>query len=293
MGPTRTAAAPQPRPDTAPTAIDRSRELQPWQRAYQFQRCFLYWMPAVSFPMPEGPRRWVLQFLERLAAALADQFGWRPNWFVQYKGLRPEMQAGLVRAAGGLPPLAGLARRAGALLPRQPPREQMARLLQRPDYDMWELVPDYCYWIPDAKWEEVAPFAGHGATTLLFRRPDPKATPLFSVTGGMKKHPVAQWVDLERAMAATAALGDEFLAQSKKLFGGGLENDPQFPGLSFVLPHWNTRDFFQAPEGEVAKLFQLCEVYFSESPVDKGLLLATKADHEATILQLVRELRGR
>jgi hypothetical protein len=84
---------------------------------------------------------------------------------------------------------------------------------------------------------------------------------------------------------------DGFQEKSKSLLGVGLQDDPQFKGLRFVLPLLKASDFFSESEQEVEKWFQLFDVYVNESPPDKGILLASKLDLEDSLIDLLKTLK--
>jgi len=88
------------------------------------------------------------------------------------------------------------------------------------------------------------------------------------------------------------ALKDGFQAQSKQLFGAGLEDNPQYPGIPFILPLLQASDFFGQPEPESAKWFQLFDLYVRESPEDTGVLLASKTDFDDPLIQLLEKMRA-
>ena len=88
------------------------------------------------------------------------------------------------------------------------------------------------------------------------------------------------------------ALRDSFQDKSKALFGQGLEDDPQFAGLRFVIPLLESKDFFGQPPEEVGKWLDLFEVYVNESPADGGILMAVKEDREESLIALLEEMRA-
>lgn len=100
-----------------------------------------------------------------------------------------------------------------------------------------------------------------------------------------------QLVDIDQLMSKVASLSDGFLDKSKGLFAAGLEKEPQTKGLPFILPMMDAGDFFSQPQEVIQQCFELFEVYFRESPVDKGVLLAFAAEMEPSLVALLKEMR--
>jgi hypothetical protein len=69
---------------------------------------------------------------------------------------------------------------------------------------------------------------------------------------------------------------DGFRAASKALFGAGLESEPEFPGIPYILPLVETGDFFTQPAADREKWFKLFDIFWRESPADNGVFLASK-----------------
>jgi hypothetical protein len=73
------------------------------------------------------------------------------------------------------------------------------------------------------------------------------------------------------------------------MFGEGLENDPQLKPLLFVLPQLGTPEFLNQTDKAV-QCFQLFDFYIRESPVDNGIIIASKMDCEEYLIKLVRAM---
>lgn len=274
--------------------IDRSEDLLPWRRAYQHTRCFLYWIPIASVPAPTRQRQWLLEFLERLSVSLSDRFGLRVETFLQFKTAMDQLDH-FQRLAPKFSPLLGLSRKPGESIPKLPTKDDMAPVVRgEKEFNLKDWIADYCYWFlykkPREQWAE---FLGFGGITLAFLKPDPKTTPppLPFTEAFRKKMPVFQAMDVDGLVAGAFAMKDGFLAKSKELFGAGLEDDPQYPGIAFVLPLLDSGHFFSEPEEENEKWFQLFDVYLRESPIDKGIVLAFKANYEDLVVDLLKEMR--
>lgn len=107
----------------------------------------------------------------------------------------------------------------------------------------------------------------------------------------MKKFETYGIRNVEGKMATGAALTDGFLARSKEIFGIGLEAEPQFPGLPFIIPLLSAANFFNYPHEEVHRWFELFDVYINESPTDQGVLMAVKDDFDSPLVELLQQMR--
>jgi hypothetical protein len=284
------------------TPIIRSEELRPWRRAHELTRCFLYWIPVSSFPIPGTQRSWLMEFLTRWTLLMKD-LGLRPEVFLQYKTVYPDLMKPLLNNMMDLIPIMGLGRKPGAPLPELPSEEEAkkdtkkmfdALLHEKPVElpDAKKYMPDYACWFvdkSDKKQREL--FLGYGGLSMAFLKPDPNtATPTLPFTPALrKKLPMVQ--ELEKSFAQASALKDSFLAKSKEFFGGGLEQEPQLKGLPFILPLLDAADFFSQPAEVIEKCFQLFDAYVRESPADKGVLLAAKDDIEERLIDLLNGMR--
>ena len=273
--------------------IDRA-ELLPWRRAYQHTRCFLYWMPTASFPVPESQVQWLREFLQRLAKQLSDLAGLRVETFLQYKTAMDDLEK-FQKLAPKFSPLLGLSRKPGDTIPRLPTKDDMMPVVRgEKEFNLKDWIADYCYWFvykkPSDQWRE---FLGRGGITLTFMKPDPKTTPpvLPFTESFRKKYRIFQMMDVDAILAGGFSLQEQFLPKSKELFGSGLEDNPQYPGFAFILPLLSTDHFLHQPEQENEKWFQLFEVYVNESPMDKGVLLAFKTDYEKLLIEVLTGMR--
>ena len=76
------------------------------------------------------------------------------------------------------------------------------------------------------------------------------------------------------------------------MFAADLEDDPQYPGLLFVLPLLGSEDFFAADPNEIDKWFSLFQVYWRESPEDNGIVLAAREDIEEDLDAILEQMRA-
>lgn len=270
------------------------QEIAPWQRAHELTRCFLYWMPVSGFPIPLAQRAWLLQFLARLASTASEKLGLRREFFLQYKTVIVLLEA-FQRTALEFQPLLGLGRRPGAPITPLPTPADMEELVKSgKDFDFKKNIPDFCYWFLKKRGEKQSEmFWGSGGVSMIFAQPDPAtaAPPLPFSPAFRQKSRLFQKLDVDGVWESAAALNDGFQAKSKELFGAGLENHPQYPGLPFILPILQASDFFQQSEQESSKWFQLFDIYVRESPEDGGVLLASKTDFDDALSELLVKMR--
>ncbi len=265
-------------------------KLLPWQRAHDLQGCSLYWLPVQCFPVPTQQKQWLLRFLDLLSERLKADFQLRCEIFLQQKTVEPLMGA-FVKHAREFGPVQGLNRRPGVPLPAPPTNSDLEAFQDgRKQFEIGEFVADYCYWLlyKDPRRQREL-FCGYGGLTAIFLKADPSTkAPELPFTPGLRaKFPMFQMVDIDKIFGGAFSLQDAFLKKSKELFGGDIEQNPQFSGLSFILPLLGTADFFAQPESESKKWFDLFDVYFRESPIDGGMLLASKSDLDECIFELL------
>lgn len=275
--------------------------LYPWYRAPDLERFFLYWIPVVSFPVPPDQVAWQMEFLDRLVGRLRSKSGLRAEVFLQFKAATEEKTAeALQKRFAEFHPLLGLSRRPGAPLPKFPSAAEMKQ--DRALYfsgekmlDVKQIMGDYCYWfLNKADHKQREAFLGQGGLTMIFLKPDPKTAvpPLLHFSPYVRRtNPAFQMLDVDGFLAGVFSLSDGFLPKSKKLFGGGLEEEPEFAGIQFILPLLESADFFQQPAEEAGKWFELFDVYLNESPADMGLVLASKTDLDQDLLDISRNMR--
>lgn len=274
--------------------VDQATALLPWRRAHQLTRCFLYWIPASSFPMPAAQRDWLIEFLERFAKVLETKYGHRREVFLQFKTAmddRDQFQS----LAPKFSPLLGLSRQPGDKIPDLPTKEDMMPVVRgEKEFNLKDWIADYCYWFVCKKpIEQMKAWFGRGGVTIIFLKPDPKTVPvkLPFTQAFREKNPVFKVIDVDALVAGAFAMKDDFLQKSKQLFGEALESNPQYPGILFILPLLRTAHLFEQPEEYCEKCFQLFDIYVNESSADKGILLAFKNDYEEALIGVLEEMR--
>jgi hypothetical protein len=277
------------------TPQDRSRDLLPFRRAEEVQRCFLYWAPAGPFPIPAGQRQWWLQFLDKLAETAGGRLGLRAETFLQVKPASEEpLSRALLANMEEFVPLTGLSRRPGTKPPEPDLQQDVADLQAgRKKYNVNDYVTDFCYWFVDksgAKQREA--LFGHGAMNLLFLKPDPKTQPPeIPKIRAVRESAAFQGVDLDRMASQAYSLKDGWLAKSRELLGADLANHPHYRRIPFVVPLLSTQDFFSQTEEEVKKWFEIFDIYLGESPMDKGIVMASSVDFEKDLRELLHQMK--
>jgi hypothetical protein len=274
--------------------LSRTPELSPWRRAWSLAHCFLYWMPVSAFPLQPSERTWLMAFLDRLIASLSTHFGLRPEIFLQ-SNMAEVLRTPFMKTARQFTPTIGWVRRPGTKPRPMPTKEELqAAIKSKERIDVSELTPPTCYWfLKKAEKAQRQTFLGYGGLSIHFLKPDPKTTPpALPFPDAIRAHfgqlPMAA---LENLLAAASATKDGFLSKSKELFGLGLEDQMGFEGIPYILPQLRSEDFFSQPKEECEKWFQLFDVYVIESPVDQGILLASKTDLELQLSELLVQMR--
>jgi hypothetical protein len=276
------------------TPIDRGDLIRPWRRADDLKHCALYWMPVSAFPIPLEQRTWLLRFLDRLEEIATKQLSLRSEIFLQQKVFL-QVRGTFMETAPEFSPMLGLGRKPHAKVPPLPTEDDIRQIRDgHKEFNFDKLTPDYCYWFVQKSGKRQRElFGGQGGLIMIFLKPDPKAlAPVLPISARMQeKYKMFQLVDVNKIFAGAFSLKDAFLQESKKLFGAGLENEPQFPGLLFILPLLNSASFFAASGEEVGNWFRLFDLYICESPIDKGVLIASRTDLDEHVISIVEQLR--
>ena len=273
---------------------DTSERLRPFRKSEQLTRCSLYWLPVTTFPARVEERKWLLHFFDRLAKKLAENQGLHCELFLQKKTVQGELMPTFLRSAADLSAVVGLSRNPGERLP-PPPSTQDVKDLQegRKSFRASDYMGDYCYWFlggDDHKAREL--FLGHGGLSMAFLKPDPKtAPPDLPIPKAFTEHFFFQQINLKGKIAAAARMSDPFMLKTKELFGAGLEEEPQYRGLLFIVPLLRSEDFFKQPPEEIKKVFEVFDLYVNESPSDQGIIFAAKESIDDLLGDIVESMR--
>ena len=263
----------------------REPKILPWRKAQDDSRCHVYWMPAGASPLPHAQREWLLWFSAQLRERLTGQRGLVAHLFLQMKAIFPDLSDAFLRTAPQFVPIMGLSRRRGAALPKLPDEEYIEKLQKgKVTYDHKGLQPDYCYWfLKDEIEEQSNRFFGYGGLMTMFLKPEhQERPPLPVVPPGVARHPVFAPLladnSMEKMATSLLRLQSPFFAKSKAIFGRGLEGELQYPGIKYIVPLFRAVDFFDASAAEIEEWFTLFDAVLTESPEDKGMLLASRED---------------
>ncbi len=276
---------PESHPSSGRSRLEPSSDepaFAPWARAGALTDCELYWLPVSTFPIGHLQRRWLLRFLQLLAASVAAKREMLPEVFLEMKVIQPDYRQEFLKSSREFLPILGLGRHPGKPLPATPDAQYAEDLQKgRVTYDPASLKPAFAYWFLRRKMEEqLHLFFGSSGTVILFLKPEepPKKIPKpnLALIRDPALRQMVEETDLDAQAAEMKAMQAPFLQQSKDIFAADLEDRPEFDGYRFVAPLLNASDFFTATCDELQKWFELFGVYVRESPEDKGILLASK-----------------
>jgi hypothetical protein len=231
-------------------------------------------------------------FFDRLMDLLTSQFELRIELFLQYRTAQ-KILPHFLKMSHAFSPMVGLNRKPGATFPPRITKEALEPVAKgEKEFNLHEWIPDYCYWfLNKADRNQRKEFLGYGGLTTILLRPDSNTKPPeLPFTPGVRKLELFQMFDIDGILAQGFALKDGFLQKSKELFGAGLEDEPEYPGIPFVLPMLCADDFFHQPQEVCDKWFQLFDVYVSESESDNGILMASKLDFEDPLISLLEQM---
>ena len=122
--------------------------------------------------------------------------------------------------------------------------------------------------------------------------PEEEKAVLPTISPGVAAHPQFAGLlangRLEKMMETLVRMKSPLFPKTKAVFGRGLEEELQYPGMKFIVPLLSAQDFSDALPAEIEEWFTVFDVVVTESPADKGLLLASK--HELDLDLLLQEI---
>jgi hypothetical protein len=270
--------------------------LLPIRKSNELTGCALYWIPVSDVPVYGRERNWLLRFFDELHTELTKENKLRQESFLQMKLSAPMgyVKDTLHKHQTKLVPLMGLGRRPHGNLPPIPTADDLEPILKgKAKFDFNEHVADYMFWFlaRDERWKREL-FLGHGGYTMIYLPPDPETIPpAIPDYPAIREMPVFKHFDADSIWEATYLLGDAFREKSKQVFGKGLEEEPAFDGLTFIIPYWRARDFLNAEADEFAEWFTVFDVFIAESPDDSGILIAAKDDLDLVLTEILQRMR--
>lgn len=279
------------------TREDAVERLRPLRRAERLDDYFLYWIPVRGYPLPLEQRIWLNSFLNQLSAYLVKKCEMRSEVFLQYKTVFPDLLDIFLDLAIELVPVLGFGRKPGVPLPPVPSEEEIKKLGEGKPFVFGDYVGDFSYWfLGKDEIKERESFLGYGGMTLMFLPPDPKGPPSkIHIPPRLREHPgfkdLFEKYDPDQVVARGQALGDKWLKHSLELYGKEIPKSAQTKHVPFIVPILKSSDFINAAV-EREKLSELCEFYVTESPADRGVLLASGKNHEEAIVDILKEMRA-
>ncbi|HEY2041005.1 MAG TPA: hypothetical protein VGG95_15140 [Edaphobacter sp.] len=237
------------------------------------------------------------RFFDELHAVLAKDNKLRQESFLQMKLTAPmgPVKEMLHKHQTRLMPMMGLGRKPHAKLPPIPTEEDLEPIIKgKARFDFNEHVADYMFWFleRDERWKREL-FLGYGGYTMIYLPPDPATTPPpipdYPV---IREMPAFKQFNTDSLWEATFRLGDSFREKSKKVFGKGLEDEASFEGLTFIIPYWKAKDCLNAPQEEQEEWFTVFDVLIAESPEDRGILMISKEDLDAVLIDILEKMRS-
>jgi hypothetical protein len=278
------------------------RTIEPFVRSANLLDCSLYWIPVDSFPMNALQRRWLLDFLERLALHLKSKHKLREEVFLHFKSLYPNLVDHFTERAVDFVPMSGAAVTPGAELPKAVTLEDLKEKVEEAGrnetmLDVQQWMPDHLYWfVKKRALEQRQAFFGHGGILTMFLAPDPSApVPTVTLPRFIRTAPGVEAgasEKMQRDIEMAHSLRDRFLAKSKETFGQRLKGTPNYKGLLFVLPFFRVAELMQSTEEQRRLWFDVFSGYVVESPPDKGVLLLLQTpDFDEELAEIVKSMQ--
>lgn len=271
--------------------------LWPFVRADSTTDCSIYWCGVAKFPMHAYERAWLLEFLGRLAKRLKQMQGLREETFLQTKATLPDLMDLFLKRSRTYVPVSGMTLIPGTEPVKLPELDEIRKAAQKAgesnsplDVSKWMADHAHLFLDKSAKAQRDDFFGYGGMFSLL--KPDPKVKQTLPLLPRiMTSHP-AHSGSLPKQYEMAQSFKDDFLAQSKLVFGTPFQNDPSFEGLPFVLPLFTASSLLDASSMQRKTWFEVFDVYWIESKPDKGLLLVCKdPDFDSHLLALLEQMR--
>jgi hypothetical protein len=215
------------------------------------------------------------------------------------------------------------------VLPSEEDRELMAR--KKKEYRPFDYVQQQAWWFLSRNAEGLLEhYLGHGGLTAFFHKPDaeelmpplpvldqPIIIPKFlrnhphlkvilegfdphqpdRVPGFVRNHPMMKQLyrvlEPDKMQEKSKAMMSPFREQTKEIFGAGLPRNLEYEGILFVLPRLASQDFFAQTDQQIRRWFEVFDVYVTESPEDRGIVMAGKDDLTSVVASIVEKMRSK
>jgi hypothetical protein len=268
----------------------RTLSLGPWRKASQVVHAHFYWMPVSGFPCKGAQREWITRFTLALAAQAKDLLQLEPEFLLNSEVLEGKLLDTFTANSRQHCPTIGVSRNPAEALKPAPTMESFEPLRRgEKEFRMADFAPAYTYWMAGRKLDAaLADFCGHGGAAVVFHPPDPNsAPPPMPPIMAFRNDPHLGPAQIQSSVNMLFAFKSAFLKESKRVFGRGIENHPQFETLQFVIPRWNAQFYLSSPPDAIAEGFQVFPIQLVESPADGGLILASAVNLDELIAGLI------
>jgi hypothetical protein len=260
----------------------RDLGMEPFVRASAVTDCSVYWCGVDQFPVNAYERKWLLEFLRRLAERLRETEGLREETFLQSKATLPDLMDIYLKRSRTYMPVTGMTLTPGTA-PRKPPKlEEMREALEKAGKnntkaDVTGWMPDHAHLFLDKSAEaQREDFFGHGGMFSLLMKPDSKPSQtLPAIPRILATHP-AYTGSLQKQYDMIQSFQNDWIKQSKVIFGEPFHEEPGYDSMPFILPLFTAKSVTDAAPDTRKLWFELFDGYWIESKPDRGVLLVLK-----------------
>lgn len=275
-----------------------SHSISPWLRAESLQWPCLYWAPLPVIPVRSEERRW----LAHVGAALAGYggtLGLAPQPFLSQSVIHAYVNDAFLGSRLALGPMLVYGRR-----PWEPPPgrygEDVLQEVKNPERplpldSLYRGLYQWCHCSDLGSF--LGRFGGYGGCVVLFGKGSPGGLLPSWLPPGVLENPFLQAAIQDERLAAalsmSARMGLDWPAKLKQALLYGWESVPEVADVPTIIPTLRAADFFHLDQSFLGTIFELCPIYFRESPDDGGLLLAAGFPLEDLLEQAGREWKDK
>ena len=272
-----------------------ANDLKPWRKADNIAHFNLYWLAVQAFPYPAAQRDWIRRFIDEFVVMVGDICQLEPEFLIRETTLVGELQNRFVATGRHHVPMSGLCRNPDEPIKPTPTLEDLKPVQTgEKAFKMSDFAPERCHWLAARRIKEaVRDLGGYGGASIVFHPVDPaaqapKIPPIMAFKGDPNLGPEA----MQGHMNVVSAMRSKFLAESKKVFGKGLESHAQFESLMFVVPRWNAQLYVGARPELVKEWLTVFPIQLVESAEDGGILLASAIPLDDMLKKLNADLEA-
>lgn len=277
-----------------PRLSEAKNPLLPLHRATALEDISLYWIPVHRFPVPLPQRNWLLEFIRRCDVAFAKN-KLRPETFLQFKSLYPDLLDRFLETAMDFQPFTGVSLRPGGKLPAPLTIEALQAEIDKGGLvDVKQWMMDYCHWFMTKQAvRQRADFFGVGGTCTLWVTQAKAGPPPMELPRIVRTHPQFVAMGAEEKMAGLDSIEDPFLSKLKETFGEPLKPSPEYAGMLFVLPLLSASVLLESTVAQREQWFACFDAYLIESVQDQGVLLAMRsADGDEQLIPILESMEA-